>query len=91
MLRKIVGWIFDNEDTWEEAGRRMKSRFHNALKQFPIQEWTRTRTTRSSLQAGAVRKRTREKTKRNEATRGPTTVYLEILADCLSIRHCLVR
>ena len=40
MLRKMVGWVFDSEDTWEDAGRRMKLRLQTALNLHPIDDWS---------------------------------------------------
>ena len=39
MLKKIVGWIYDDNDTWEEIGHRMKIRLESALKNYPIENW----------------------------------------------------
>ena len=40
MLRRIVGWISDAEDTWEDRGRRMKLRLATALSQHPVETWS---------------------------------------------------
>ena len=40
MLKKIVGWIYDDNDTWEEIGHRMKIRLESALKHYPIENWS---------------------------------------------------
>lgn len=40
MMRRIVGWVYDADDSWEDAGRRMKDRLKNALEQQPIISWS---------------------------------------------------
>ena len=41
MLRRIVGWVgFDNE-SWEERGRRMKKRLMTALELRPVMDWSK--------------------------------------------------
>ena len=40
MLRRMVGWICYETDSWEERGHRMKARMDNALKQHPIEQWS---------------------------------------------------
>ena len=40
MIRKMVGWIFDEDESWTERGRRMKHRLQTALSAFPIQSWS---------------------------------------------------
>ena len=36
----MVGWIFDEDESWTERGRRMKHRLQTALSAFPIQSWS---------------------------------------------------
>ena len=40
MLRRLVGWVCTNDDTWEERGRRMKNRMSNCLSRYFINEWS---------------------------------------------------
>ena len=40
MLRKIVGWVRVNEETWDSTMRRMKFRVNHALQQRPIMAWS---------------------------------------------------
>ena len=41
-MRNIVGWAHVEDDSWEDAGRRMKERLENALRQHPIASWSDT-------------------------------------------------
>ena len=41
MLRRIVGWIGDADDSWEDMGRRMKVRLQTALQLHPVEDWSR--------------------------------------------------
>ena len=43
MLRRIVGWIRFDDESWEETGRRMKTRLQCALQSFPISDWSAKR------------------------------------------------
>ena len=40
MLRRMVGWVMDSEDSWEDAGRRMKHRLASALNQHHVECWS---------------------------------------------------
>ena len=40
MLRRLVGWVCTNDDTWEERGRRMKNRMSSCLSRYHINEWS---------------------------------------------------
>ncbi|CAK0857937.1 unnamed protein product [Prorocentrum cordatum] len=40
MLRRIVGWVFDDSDSWEDAGRRMKQRLESARRLHYIADWS---------------------------------------------------
>ena len=40
MLRRIVGWINYGDNSWEERGRRMKTRLEKALAAYPIDDWS---------------------------------------------------
>ena len=40
MLRKIVGWIWYENDSFEERGRRMKLRLQRALEIWPVKKWS---------------------------------------------------
>ena len=40
MLRRMVGWICYEEDTWEERGHRMKMRLQTALSLHPVTDWS---------------------------------------------------
>ena len=40
MLRRIVGWVCFEEETWEQRGHRMKLRLDNALRLYPIVNWS---------------------------------------------------
>ena len=40
MLRRMVGWVCYEEDSWEERGRRMKVRLQSALNQYAVQSWS---------------------------------------------------
>ena len=40
MLRKIVGFVYDTDDTWEEFGHRMNICLDSALKHVPIENWS---------------------------------------------------
>jgi hypothetical protein len=40
MLRGIVGWVNRSGESWEEAGRRMKSRLANAMAIYPVPIWS---------------------------------------------------
>ena len=43
MLRKIVGWICYDDETWEAAGQRMKARLEAALQRRPVRAWSEVR------------------------------------------------
>ena len=40
MLRRMVGWIIQPEDTWETGGRRMKHRLEYHLEKFGMKDWS---------------------------------------------------
>ena len=40
MLRRMVGWICYETDTWEERGRAMKQRMEKAMAQRPVDTWS---------------------------------------------------
>ena len=40
MLRKIVGWVRIDDESWQDTGSRMKQRLESALSQFYIEEWS---------------------------------------------------
>ena len=40
MLRKILGWISYDGETFEESGRRMKKRLESALAATPLEDWS---------------------------------------------------
>ena len=40
MLRRMVGWVCYDADTWEERGRRMKMRLQQALQQHQVADWS---------------------------------------------------
>ena len=40
MLRRIVGWVFEDSDSWEDAGRRMKQRLESARRLHYIADWS---------------------------------------------------
>ena len=40
MLRRLVGWVCSDDDTWEERGRRMKHKMSSCLSRYPICEWS---------------------------------------------------
>ena len=40
MLRRMLGWVCFDEDTYEERGRRMKLRLQRALALHPVKEWS---------------------------------------------------
>ena len=41
MLRRMVGWVCYDTDTWEVRGHRMKTRLQQALAQHPQAEWSK--------------------------------------------------
>ena len=43
MLRRIVGYVRQENESWEETGRRMKQRLANALAQYPVNDWSTER------------------------------------------------
>ena len=43
MMRRIVGWVRCDEDTWETTGRRMKHRLETALARCPVHTWSEVR------------------------------------------------
>ena len=43
MMRRIVGWIRFDDESWEETGRRMKMRLQQAMQKVHIPEWSTTR------------------------------------------------
>ena len=43
MLRKIVGWVRFDEETWETTGHRMKARLEAALERYPLKSWSSLR------------------------------------------------
>ena len=48
MLRKLVGWQHNSEDSWEESGSRMKQRMESALALFPVATWSHTVSTQKA-------------------------------------------
>ena len=40
MLRRILGWVCYDHDTWQERGHRMKTRMARALELQPVQVWS---------------------------------------------------
>ena len=43
MLRRIVGYVRQENESWEKTGRRMKQRLANALAQHPLNDWSKER------------------------------------------------
>lgn len=48
MLRKIVGWRCQVEDSWEQIGQKMKQRVANALALQPVDVWSEVLVDRKS-------------------------------------------
>ena len=46
MLRRIVGWIRIDDESWHDTGHRMKYRLARALEQHPVQNWSMKRNSR---------------------------------------------
>ena len=46
MLRKMVGIVYDDGESWEQRGHRMKLRLATALKEHPIEDASKTVFTR---------------------------------------------
>ena len=46
MLRRIVGWSRDDDESSEETGRRMKRLLEAGLKSYPIKDWSISRAAR---------------------------------------------
>ena len=42
MLRRIIGWVCYNEDSWEERGRRMAEKMQHCLTLYPVKIWSAT-------------------------------------------------
>ena len=42
MLRRIIGWINFSDESWEQRGRRMKTRLANALELHPVSKWSQS-------------------------------------------------
>ena len=42
MLRRIIGWICYDDDTWEERGRRMAEKLRCCPLLYPVQVWSVT-------------------------------------------------
>ena len=42
MLRRIIGWVCYNDDTWEERGRRMAEKLRCCLLLYPVKTWSVT-------------------------------------------------
>jgi len=40
MLRRMVGWVCDDNDSWQERGSRMKQRLERALALHPVANWS---------------------------------------------------
>jgi hypothetical protein len=40
MLRRMLGWVCYDNDSWEERGRRMKLRLEKALELYPVEAWS---------------------------------------------------
>ena len=40
MMRNIIGWIKLPDDDWDDVYRRLRHKLQNALRQYPIGEWT---------------------------------------------------
>ena len=40
MLRRLVGWVCYDTDTWEDKGRRMKLRMEKAMQLYPLEAWS---------------------------------------------------
>ena len=43
MLRKIVGWVRWDEESWHEIGHRMKKRLERAMELYPMETWGEAR------------------------------------------------
>ena len=43
MLRKIVGWVRWDDESWSETGHRMKAKLTEALRQHPVKNWSDVR------------------------------------------------
>ena len=43
MMRRIVGWVRFEDESWEDTGRRMKVRLQQASQKFHIPHWSATR------------------------------------------------
>ena len=41
MLRRMVGWVCYDDESWEERGRRMKKRLESALELRPVMDWSK--------------------------------------------------
>ena len=39
-MRKMIGWNFVANDTWESAGRKMKDRLQHCTNQLRLKEWS---------------------------------------------------
>ena len=40
MLRRIIGWVCYNDDTWEERGRQMAGKLQRCLVIYPVKTWS---------------------------------------------------
>ena len=49
MMRRIVGWIRLDDESWETTGSRMKARLQAALAEQPIKPWSEARLHRRHL------------------------------------------
>ena len=44
MLRRIVGWVREEDEDWATTGHRMKQRLDAALVQRPVPQWSHARS-----------------------------------------------
>ena len=50
MLRRMVGWVYKSDKTFEERGHRMKERLARAMSIFPVKSWSeQVRARKTSL------------------------------------------
>ena len=40
MIRRMVGWVRFDDESWEVTGQRMKARLESALHRFPVRPWS---------------------------------------------------
>ena len=43
MLRKTLGWVRLDDESWEATGQRIKARLEAALQSYPVQPWSAVR------------------------------------------------